>query len=128
MDKIIRELISLFDSQVKNISRENDTTIIEFENGQVIPIYGEQISINSSIPVCSFCNLPGDSESPLFTVNEENYICKDCTILSLETFLKNGIDIDFKLDGNFKEVEKQIKNFNENMHKVGEVKKDPNLT
>jgi hypothetical protein len=67
----------------KEILLKNNDEIINMKT------FSENIPIN--IPCCIFCGSGSyDDKNPLFTTNNKNFICKNCTKLALITFLKNG--------------------------------------
>ena len=88
------ELQELLKEKIIGIKQENNNTIIFFENGESLPLSGYPIELN--IPKCSFCQEYSFND-PLFTINDDIFICKNCTTLAVETFLKNNIDIQLKL-------------------------------
>jgi hypothetical protein len=113
----IEELKKLIDSPIANITRNDSSTIIEFENGVILPLYGGSFEAELEIPTCFLCNQPGDND-PLFTIDDKKHICKKCTILALETFIKNGVQIDLNLGDAFPDISEQINKLNENLNNV----------
>lgn len=117
MDKEIMKMIELFHSPVKTIRQDGTTTIVEFENGQTVPLYGGGLEINYKPPTCSFCGKEGTDEKPLFTIDDKSFICLECNILAMETFLKNGADINLNIGEAFpeaiEEIKKMVENFNQ---------------
>ena len=95
MDQEIDKLVELFKSPVKNIITNNIGTYIEFDNGENIQLYGEQIPLQNEL-ICSFCKL--SINKPLFTLDDSVYICKCCVELAMKTFIKNGINIDLEVE------------------------------
>lgn len=93
------KLMELANSPIKRIYSEGHTTMIEFENGQLLPLYGGGSEILDHKELsCSFCNrvrsevghlaAPPDRDDPL--------ICPDCAVMFVELFLEHGVEI--KLD------------------------------
>jgi hypothetical protein len=109
----IDKMVDLFNSPVKNIYRENNSTIVEFQNGKTIPLYGQSFEIETNGPKCNFCKEP--SNGLIFTVDDENYICLQCTLIALEVFVQNGADIQINLTDNFPGLAKQIKKLSNNL-------------
>ena len=100
MDQEVDKLIELFQSPVKNITTNNIGTHIEFENGESLQLYGEQVPLQNEVS-CSFCKL--STNKPLFTLDDSAYICKGCVELAMKTFIKNGINIDLEIEGRINE-------------------------
>ena len=100
MDQDIEKLVELFQSPVSDITTNKLGTYIEFENGETIQLYGEQIPLQDEIN-CSFCKL--SINKPLFTIDDSAHICKCCIELAMKTFIKNGINIELELEGKINE-------------------------
>lgn len=93
----IKKLVERIKQPVKNIRQEGPLTLVELEDGTTLPLLGGIFELaNYNVPTCNFCGKSGD-EVYLFTPDDKNYICKDCTILALETFGSNGLTIDLNL-------------------------------
>jgi len=95
MQEEIDKLIELFQSPVKNITTNKLGNYIEFENGETIQLYGEQMLLQNEV-VCSFCKSPDNK--PLFTIDDSAHICKICIELAMKTFIKNGVNIDLEIE------------------------------
>lgn len=112
-----QELVKLFNSPVKDIRKENNVTVITFENGKEIPLYDGGYEIKINAPKCSFCNKQALKDTDyLFTINEDCYICVDCCALALETFLKNGADVKLNISDSFPNIAEQIKKMTDNIN------------
>ncbi|MFW6242952.1 MAG: ClpX C4-type zinc finger protein [bacterium] len=111
----INKLVKLVNSNIKNIKEEGNNRIIEFENGQVLPIYGEQVELDINIPTCNFCGNPGNNKEPLFSIDDKSFICKECVILALETYIEKGINIDINISDSFSEVKEQLQKLSNNI-------------
>ncbi|MFW6008585.1 MAG: hypothetical protein ACOCP8_04890 [archaeon] len=107
-----KKLVELFKSEIEDIIESNDSTLIKFKNGQVVPLYGEQAELK--IPTCIFCNDPG-TDAPLFTINDKHFICKNCVLMALETYLENGVTIDINMGEKFPGVVEQLKKLSDNI-------------
>ena len=95
-EKNLDDLLKLFKTPVKTINREDGSTIVEFESGEKVSLGGIPMETEQDIPVCSFCGEPSVNEF-LFTTNDSAFICRHCVLLSIKTFLQNGIDVDIPL-------------------------------
>lgn len=98
----LEEIKKLVQDEVKNIDYQGNMTIIEFENGQILPLYGGIAGIENTkqkLRLCSFCNNESVKDKPLIslTKNDEPLICVDCIKLAIQTCLENGIDIELDL-------------------------------
>lgn len=116
-EKDLNKISSLFKSEIKDIIKDKGSTIIEFEDGQILPLYGESQELKIRIPECNFCGSLGEKNEPLFTINGDSYICKNCVLLALETYISNGIVIDIKIDKDFPNVAEQLKQLAKNLQK-----------
>lgn len=112
MDEQLKYMVELFDSPVKEIYKKNGTTIIEFENGKCVPLYGEEITLNYDTPKCSFCGSPSIGKEPLYSPDDKVFICKECAVLAVETFANNGFQINIKVK-NFKNIVDGFQKMNE---------------
>lgn len=119
----LKEIKELFKQEVKNITYEGQMTIIEFENGEILPLYGGVAGIehtNQKILLCSFCQKESTKEKPLVSLNEENepLICPDCATSIIKIFVENGIEIELDISNMVSEdlIEKII-NQNEDLSK-----------
>ncbi len=112
-DSELDKLINLIKSPVKDIRSVGDNlTEIEFENGQIIPLYGQAVEINYNENKCGFCGA-SSLDKVLFTLDDKNYICVDCNTLAMETFIKNGIEIKLNLGDSFPELTELIEKINQ---------------
>lgn len=109
----INKLAELMKSPVKDIRSVGDgLTEIEFENGQIIPLYGQAVEIDYNENKCVFCGA-SQLDKVLFTNDDKNYICTDCTTLAIETFIKNGIEIKLNLGDSFPELTELMEKINQ---------------
>lgn len=109
----INKLAELMKSPVKDIRSVGDgLTEIEFENGQIIPLYGQAVEIDYNENKCGFCGA-SSLDKVLFTNDDKNYICANCTTLAIETFIKNGIEIKLNLGDSFPELTELIEKINQ---------------
>ena len=109
----LEKLVDLIKSPIKDIKSIGDNlTEIEFENGQIIPLYGQAIEINYVEHKCNFCG-GSQLDKVLFTKDDITYICTDCSILAVETFLKNGVEIKLNLGDSFPELTELIEKVNQ---------------
>lgn len=89
----INDLIQ--NEKLEKIVQNNDLLTLKFENNIELPLLNFNKEIN--IPSCSFCN-KDSIDNTLFTINNNVFICIDCTQLALKTFIENGHNIDLKID------------------------------
>lgn len=114
------DLQKTINQPIKNIIKDNNTTIIEFEDGTKLPLVNTNMQIDyENSPKCVFCG-KHSYETWLCTLDNKTYICKDCTTMALETFGANGVAIDLnlskiapkmadKLMGQMKDIQKETK-------------------
>lgn len=101
--KHIEQLSKQLQKPVKNISHEGLNTIIEFEDGDIIPLYGGGgipiEGIKNPVFYCSFCGVEGTKDFPVVQLNDKSKscICSKCSINAIETFVENGIEIELDL-------------------------------
>ena len=101
---------SLEDKKIKNIVNQGDKTLVEFEDGEHLELSGVPFEFQTNIHVCSFCGEPGFKD-PLFTSGDETcYICKDCTVIAVRTFLEHHIDLELQLPGFGNQIQEMMKN------------------
>ncbi|MNJ90007.1 hypothetical protein D3C87_75980 [compost metagenome] len=98
----IKELSELIKQPIKEIREEGQVTILEFENGQYLPLYGGQAGmkgLQQKVHNCSFCGSPGTKESPVVSLNKENdpVICSSCATTAIKLFVNNGIEIELDI-------------------------------
>ena len=112
-DSEIQKLVELIKSPVKDIRQAgNGFTEIEFENGQIIPLYGQAVEMKYNENKCGFCGI-SQLDKVLFTLNDKTFICADCSTLAVETFIKNGIEIKLNLGDSFPELTELIEKMNQ---------------
>lgn len=102
----LEEISKLIKQPVKRIQREGQLTIIEFEDGQTLPLYGntsEIQGIKAQIHECSFCGTVGTKEKPVVSLNRQNdpLICSKCASFAIELFVKNGIEVELDISQAF---------------------------
>lgn len=122
-DNKLEEIKELIKQDVKDIQYHGQMTTIEFENGQLLPLYGGVAGIEQTtqkIPECSFCGNESKEGKPLVSLNDKNdpLICPDCAIETLKTFIENGIEIELDLSSfASEELIEEILNNEENLSK-----------
>lgn len=111
----IQKLSELIKSPIKDINYNESTgfTEIIFENNQVIPLYGKHIELDYKINSCSFCGASSIDKILFTDVNEHAYICKECATMAIQTFLKNGVEINLDIGEFFPELAEKL---NENIN------------
>lgn len=84
------------DKHVKDVSVVGNHTIINFTDNTSVQLSGQPMELpdNLNIQRCVFCGKPSDVNSPLYTSDEEHYICMDCVKLAYQTYIKNGFDME----------------------------------
>lgn len=98
----IKELSDLVKQPIKNIKQEGQMTVIEFENGKTLPLFGGSAGLEglkNLIHECSFCGNVGTKDDPVVSLNGKDnpLICSNCTSLALKTFIQNGIEIELDI-------------------------------
>lgn len=98
--KVLDQLVELVKSPYKRIYQDGPMTVIEFENGQTLPLQGggSQI-INYTEPSCSFCGR-SRSEVPALAAPPDKIepaICSDCAIGYVELFGQHGVEINLNI-------------------------------
>lgn len=98
----IKELSELIKQPIKEIREEGPVTILEFENGQFLPLYGGAAGMEGmkvQVHNCSFCGSPGTKESPVVSLNKENdpVICSSCATMAIKLFINNGVEIELDI-------------------------------
>ena len=98
----LEEIQNLIKKDVKNITYEGMMTIIEFEDGQILPLYGGVAGIEglaATVRSCSFCGKEASNERPVVSLNEndEPLICPDCVAHAVKTLIQNGIEVNIDL-------------------------------
>lgn len=119
----LKEIKELIKQDVKDIQYQGQMTTIEFEDGQLLPLYGGVSGIEQTtqkILECSFCGNESKEGKPLVSLNDKNdpLICPDCSIEIIKTFIENGIEIELDLT-NFasEELIEKILNNEKNLSK-----------
>lgn len=98
----LKEIQKLVEGNVKNITYEGNMTIIEFDDGRILPLYGGVAGIEGTkmrIYTCSFCGQEGKKEKPVVSLNDKNdpLICPDCATTVIQLFIENGVEIELDL-------------------------------
>ncbi|MNM69998.1 hypothetical protein D3C81_816160 [compost metagenome] len=97
-DDVVKNLVELTKKKIKSINKQGSATIIEFENGEIIPLFGGQGDLNELTiePTCSFCGIQQSNNNPLMGPpnKTEPLICAQCATKAVETFVQNGIEIE----------------------------------
>ncbi|AEO93926.1 gp683 [Bacillus phage G] len=98
----IEELQKLVNQEIKNITYEGQMTIVEFVDGQILPLYGGVAGISEplkAIRYCSFCGNEGTKEKPVVSLNSKDdpLICPDCAINAIQTLIENGIEVELDI-------------------------------
>jgi hypothetical protein len=100
MENNIEDLLK---QKVKKIEVNNGNTEIFFENNTTLKLNGQPFDLpeDVNVPTCIFCGHPSGIDAPLFSVDNKNFICKDCVSLAYKTYVSNGIPmpIDIKVEG-----------------------------
>lgn len=101
-DSKLKEIQTLINKEVKNISYEGQVTIIEFEDGQILPLYGGVAGvegIKNPVRYCSFCGNEAHEKNPVASLNKDDdpLICRDCTVKIIQTFIENNIELEIDL-------------------------------
>jgi len=78
---------------VKKIHTNSNGSEIELSNGEKISLKGKPSEIEMNINRCVYCGKIGDKESPLYTMDNETFLCKHCTILAFKTYIDNDFDM-----------------------------------
>ena len=71
-----------------------DSQTLVHLNGKIHKLEDIPIDITSqlsNIPFCTFCGAPSGDKEPLFTIDKKHFLCKDCTLLAYNTFIKSGV-------------------------------------
>lgn len=89
-EKRIKNLEKDLEDNLEDIDVKGNTTTIKTKN-QNINLNGTPSEINMNINRCVFCGHTGTETKPLFTMDNEHYICKPCLIYGFRTFLLNGV-------------------------------------
>ena len=98
----IKELQDLVNQPVKNITYEGQMTIVEFENGQILPLYGGGGSLDGTVNLikyCAFCGNEGTDENPVVSLNPQDdpLICPSCVSKAMQVLIENGIDMEIDI-------------------------------
>lgn len=107
-DNELVDIIKSFKSGVKSLNYDmiNNTTDIKLENGKSYQLIGKHMELQEHISInnnkCSFCG--AQPHEPLFTIYDNVYICKECCILAITTYLKNGYEVDLNLSNSFPDL------------------------
>jgi hypothetical protein len=112
-DEKLKEISELLKKPIKEIRPEGPMTIIEFEDGSVLPLYGggaELFGLKDPIYSCSFCGNEQTDENPLVSLNEQDdpLICSKCAAKAVESFIQHGIEIELDIPNISPEMIKQI--------------------
>lgn len=95
----IKKLVN--NQNVKNITYEGQMTIIEFENGEILPLYGGVAAVDTKqkISSCSFCGKTGTVEKPVVSLNENDdpLICSSCAVQAIKTLVESGIEVELDI-------------------------------
>lgn len=94
--ELLAQLVELFQQPVKLIYQDGPTTVIEFNDGQKLPLHGGGAKVTDYVePSCSFCRR-SQSELPALAAppnTNSPAICPDCAIGYVELFAQSGIEI-----------------------------------
>lgn len=97
----IQKLVELTKKEIVDIRQEGQTTVVEFDDGQILPLFGggTEIADAQPEPVCSFCGTEQSRENPLMAPPEksEPCICSKCACRAVELFVYNGVDVELDL-------------------------------
>ena len=89
-EKEINELDKELESGAEHLEIKGNTTTIKTKNRE-IELNGIPMEVDLNINRCIFCGHTGTEKKPLFTIDNEHYICKPCLIYGFRTMLLNGI-------------------------------------
>ena len=97
----IQNLIELTNKKVKSIREEGASTIIEFEDGEILPLFGGGALITEQIklPECSFCGREQSKGFPLMGPpgKDDPMICSVCAAKAVEIFIKHGVEVELDI-------------------------------
>lgn len=96
----LKKLIELTKSKVVSIKNVDSGTLIEFENGEVLPLVGGSFTLeNVEFPKCSFCGREQTENFPLIGPPDRDFplICSKCTSIAMETFIKHNIEVEIDI-------------------------------
>lgn len=100
-EKQIQKLVELTKQEVVDIRKEGQTTIVEFADGQILPLYGGGAELENAQPepTCSFCGVEQTSENPLIAPPGKSNpcICSKCACRAVEIFVNHGVDVELDL-------------------------------
>lgn len=97
---VLNELVELVQSPYKKIYQDGPMTVIEFENGQILPLQGGGSLITSiEEESCSFCGQARSQVAALASApeREDLLICPDCATGFVELFAKHGVAINLNI-------------------------------
>jgi len=109
----VQKLIDMIKCPVKDLRYDeaNAVTYIEFENGQIVPLYGKHIEIEVDVHICNFCSATSIDKT-LYTKDDVTFICADCTSLAMKTFLENGVTLNLDISALYPDLADQLKKLN----------------
>lgn len=100
-DETIKQLLELTDKKIKSIKEDGTSTIIEFEDGSILPLFGGGAVVQEQIkiPECSFCGREQKKDFPLMGPpgKKEPMICSICASKAVEIFIENGVEVELDL-------------------------------
>lgn len=99
----IQKLVELTKQEIVEIRQEGQSTVVEFADGQILPLFGGGAEIVDLQPVvCSFCGVEQSDENPLMAPpgKKEPCICSKCACRAVEIFVENGVDVELDLPVN----------------------------
>lgn len=114
----IENLIELASKPVKNISSSSGSTVVEFEDGELLTLNGGGAQIlDYKEPHCSFCNRTRSEVELLAAPPHKNepLICPDCAVAFVELFAAHGVELKLNISKISPELAKQVSSFTSSM-------------
>lgn len=94
----LQKLVELTKQEIVEIREEGQSTVVEFADGQILPLYGGGATILDlqPDPTCSFCGVEQDSDNPLIAPPGKNdpCICSKCACRAVEIFVEHGVTVE----------------------------------
>ena len=85
-----RDINDIVNQKVTNITATQGHTMVEFADGSAVTLSGVPTPIQVHVNQCIFCGNPGSLSEPLFTNDNEHYICKQCVHDAVEAYKNFG--------------------------------------
>lgn len=107
----IEDLVQLANKPLKNITNTETSTVIEFEDGELLTLNGGGAQIlDYTEPHCSFCNRARSEVELLAAPPHKNdpLICPECAVAFIELFASYGIELNLNISKISPDLAKQI--------------------